>query len=130
MIAAAFVMFKSVVYQCNHCTPQIKEKRGCISPAENKVWFITGCYKCSGVDSDCPECHGTGSIDVYECPRKLSKKRWVYALLPALRLYIDKGIYPDGRGILYQPIKLTNIFSIFALHYHRYEPKPVSLQDS
>jgi len=42
-------------------------------------------------------------------------------LLPFLQRYLDRGEFPDGRGMLYQPAALINAFEVFVTQFKKYE---------
>jgi hypothetical protein len=45
----------------------------------------------------------------------------VSMLLPYFQQYMDRGFFPDGRGMLYQPIVLINALELFVSIFRRYE---------
>jgi hypothetical protein len=101
-------------YVCETCGDK-KASRGCISPAENQLWKIEYCPLCGGKNEKCHICCGKGEISMLRCPRAIASFR----LLPFFIEHYKSGAWPDGRGRLYQPIKLIMAFDILRGYYQR-----------
>ncbi len=73
---------------------------------------------CDGKNPECALCHGKGEISVLRCPRALVTDAMSF-ILPYYYQYRKSGgvAWPDGRGRLFQPIKLVTAFDILDIHY-------------
>lgn len=77
------------------------------------VWQFKGCPACGGVESECPECKGSNVVSVRRCPRAMVRDGNVSALLPFFWDYQqDRRCWPDGRGRMFQPVKLSKAFQL------------------
>ena len=87
------------------------------------MWQIDECIFCNGKNKNCLYCKGRGRISVYQCPRTISDD---YGLIPYFNAYRNsEGLaWPDGRGRLYQPVKLVTAFDILGFYFNKFEPKP------
>jgi hypothetical protein len=92
-----------------------QESRGCKKAAGGELWKIEFCPLCGGNDEECFLCNGKGEISMSRCPRAIADFR----LLPFFQEYQNKGTWPDGRGRLYQPVKLILAFDILRGYYQR-----------
>lgn len=45
----------------------------------------------------------------------------VVILLPYFQQYLDRGFFPDGRGMLYQPVALLSAFEVFVSVFRKFE---------
>ena len=68
-------------------------------------------------------CKGKGKIFVNQCPRSCEDS----SLLPYFIAYRNSNglIWPDGRGRLYQPIKLVHAFDILTYYFSKLEGQKI-----
>jgi len=110
-------------YVCRVCIAEGKEgARGCLSPVEKKIWAIPYCPYCGGKKSDCFACEGGNEIPMHRCPRAEDGSNAV-SLLPFFYVYREsRGLaWPDGRGRLFQTIKLVAAFDMLTYHFNLHE---------
>ena len=96
---------------------------GCVRPFKRKpIWKIDECVFCEGQNKKCHYCHGKGVIFVQRCPRAVAKS---CALLPYFLEYKRSNYiaWPDGRGRLYQPVKLVIAYDILNYYFCKLEEK-------
>ena len=92
----------------------------CVSP---KQWTVD-CYDCQGdIKHDCTLCQGSGKVTHKGCPRQSARD--VQSLLPYYYAWISNSgaVWPDGRGMLYQPLKLRRAFELLAWFFQNKEQK-------
>lgn len=102
----------AIVCNCRGCAENEELKRvyGCKKESEKMVWTADVCFTCGGTDPDCSDCNGSGGTPVHRCPHALAAE--VGTLLP---YYFDwhkseRCMWPDGRGRLFQPLRLAQAF--------------------
>lgn len=109
-------------YVCKQCKlTERQESRGCEKETDSEFWRIEYCPICGGKNEKCFLCNGKGEISMSRCPRATADFR----LLPFFKEYQKTGNWPDGRGRLFQPIKLILAFDLLRGYYQRaaYESK-------
>lgn len=109
------------VFRCEVCDSKQKISRGCVKPFKKKtVWTIDECIFCNGEEKKCKYCKGKGKIFVSRCPRAYHENE---ALLPYFYAYRTSNNlqWPDGRGRLYQPIKLVMAFDIWSFYFNKFD---------
>lgn len=101
----------AAVFDCESCGGK---------PDCNRQWKIGFCIKCDGKDSWCNECNGSGTIHVDRCPRTIDNDE-AFVLLPYFFDWYNGGrtTYPDGRGSMFQPLKLKEAFYLYARYYDK-----------
>jgi len=107
----------ALIYNCRSCGAE-RESRGCAGPLTDgsRVWEIGFCLRCDGDDNTCTICGGANKTPVPRCPRAAQDRDAL--LLPYFFDYYGAivrggaGTWPDGRGRLYQPLKLVRAFEI------------------
>jgi hypothetical protein len=95
-------------------------KKGC----SVVVHWQADCFDCQGdIKHNCITCKGSGHILYTECPRHLGNK--YERLLPYFFSWRagDFQQWPDGRGMIYQPIKLRAAYNILLWWYQTKEDK-------
>jgi len=99
--------------------------RRCPSVCKIKKEWTVDCYDCYGTDAWCKLCCGSGRVTSTECPRLLSSG--ADYLLPYFFdwKYSQYQAWPDGRGALYQPVKLRRAFEVLANYYANEEKKRI-----
>lgn len=55
------------------------------------------------------------------CPRAMLESEKTVNLLQYCYHYLDYGKFPDGRGIMYQPIVLLDALNVFVNFFRQYE---------
>ena len=66
-------------------------------------------------------CHGSNIVSVYQCPRSLAGSLKAAVLLPFFQRYLEYGEFPDGKGMVYQPVPLIEAMEIFVKYFRKYE---------
>jgi hypothetical protein len=103
-------------YVCGPCKlTKRQEGRGCTGSIDRELWKIEYCPVCGGEDEECFLCNGKGEISMSRCPRATADFR----LLPFFKDYQRLETWPDGRGRLFQPVKLILAFDILRGYYRR-----------
>jgi len=51
----------------------------------------------------------------------MARSRDTSVLLPYFQQYMDRGFFPDGRGMIDQPVALVNALEIFVSVFRRFE---------
>jgi ribosomal protein L32 len=94
---------------------------------EEVLWKIPYCPMCGGVKHNervCEYCEGNNEIPMHRCPRA-NEGGNAASLLPFYYAYREsRGLaWPDGRGRLFQPVKLIMAFGILTHHFnlHKWE---------
>jgi len=112
------------MFDCKTCSDSDKKDRGCKGPVNEKdfpdgVWTTDFCLYCFGENPECPQCMGNNRTKVWRCPRAMSRS--ASYLLPYFFDHYagvrngNPGIWPDGRGRYYQPIKLVRAFQLLLM---------------
>lgn len=57
----------------------------------------------------------------HQCPRSMSRDGNISALLPLFYRYVERGFFPDGKGMIDQPLPLINAFEIFVMMHNKFE---------
>ena len=68
-------------------------------------------------------CKGTNEIKLKRCPHTYLSAD-VRALVPYFFHFVATYQYPDGRGRLYQPVKMLNVFDAWFPIYQELTKKP------
>lgn len=72
---------------CDRCrrpgSEELRKSWGCDHESVRQVWEST-CPRCSGIDSDCTRCEGTGIVAYRRCPASIIRET-----RPALQVHID-----------------------------------------
>ena len=92
-----------------------KKERGCVKPKRGAVIKIQ-CI-CNG-NKGCDLCKGKGEIVYNRCPAAISADPETRSFMPFFYRYKEYGEYPDARGRLFQPVKLTlalDLMMVFAV---------------
>lgn len=108
------------------CTEDQKIRYGCFKDHEETVWKHEFCPYCLGRSENCFYCNGEDEIVFYRCVRKSVGK-----MSRLIRYYLEYrkyGVYPDGRGRLFQPIKLLNLFDILENLFNRQEENEIKAE--
>jgi hypothetical protein len=104
------------IFDCKVCTVMLKKERGCVRPKRQAVQ-IYKCPVCAGENKKCIYCKGTNEIMLKRCPRAILNSN-ITSLVPYFFSFINSHQYPDGRGRLFQPIKMLKVFDIWAGIYY------------
>lgn len=111
------------MFQCERCDAKVKRFRGCIRPIKGrKVWQADGCFVCKGCDKECVFCKGENRIVMNQCIKAMKID---VTLMPYFFAFMNSNCiaYPDGRGRLYQPVKLTQAFDIIGFYHQKITEK-------
>jgi hypothetical protein len=95
-----------------------------VSPVKDVLWKIDHCYFCGGKNAECKHCGGSNKIPMHQCPRAealVGGRGNPSMLLPFFYEYFDRGVWPDGRGRLFQPVKLVEAFEILNSRFQKYK---------
>ncbi len=104
------------IFNCGECDE--KKQRGCMRPKRKPILEIA-CI-CGGYKR-CEICRGTGEIKIKRCPGSFSRSSDIVSLMPYFFRYKTNWEYPDGRGRLMQPIKLTDALDLMSAVANRKE---------
>jgi hypothetical protein len=108
------------IFQCEF---YLKFKRCPTSCTIAKHWS-SDCYECKGdIDPECVLCKGSGHVTHQGCPR--SAARDIQSLLPYFFIWRAHKctVWPDGRAMVYQPIKLNQAFQLLSWYFLSKEKK-------
>jgi len=106
------------IYQQFKCCPT-----NCVRP---DITWTVDCYECRGnINPECELCEGSGRVTHSGCPR-LAAREYSY-LLPYFQVWkiSECRVWPDGRAMLYQPLKLIRAFDLLLWWYTNIEQKKV-----
>ena len=101
-------------YKCDSCRAQKRqEDRGCKKESDRVVWKINECCLCGGKNEKCQLCEGRNEVIMRRCPHALLDDN-IQFVLPFFYSYrkSEGTAWPDGRGRLFQPIKLVMAFDV------------------
>lgn len=106
MIAAAAAWKRGGFEQsCTECRKEGSEEQrkawGCDAPTEAPQFTLEPCPICRGEDDECPDCGGSGRLDVYRCPFALIEPRHT-EICQAVE-FLEVGILPGAGGWADQP---------------------------
>jgi len=123
------------MFSCAVCNAKgnraLKRRQGCIKPLTKRscrrnfgmdaVWYTDYCFVCRGEDPKCKVCRGSNALPVFRCPRALAQE--AQTLLPYFFDWREshRVMWPDGRGRLFQPVKLTQAFAMLDDMFTRYD---------
>jgi len=108
------------IFQCD----LYRQFKRCPVDCKQEIQWSSDCYNCQGeINPDCEFCNGSGRINHAGCPRHSARK--YERLLPYF--FVWRGgnfqVWPDGKGMVYQPIKLRNVFNLLLWWYQSKEEK-------
>jgi hypothetical protein len=112
-MAAAYLLVAETdaadIFCCSTCAE--KRQRGCVRPRREpiQVYF---CPICDGENKKCSYCKGTNQIKLKRCPRAILDTN-TSRLVSYFRHFVNTSQYPDGRGILYQSVRMLRVFDIW-----------------
>lgn len=58
---------------------------------------------------------------MYQCARSLVEAGPTSMLLPYFFRFLDRGEFPNGAGMLYQPVALVKAMEVFCGYFKKYE---------
>lgn len=98
------------IYNCGFCEKEQRKERGCKRKTKNGLNVDCIC----GGDKRCDACKGKGAFRLDRCLKVAASE--TSRIAPFFYHYKATNMmaYPDGRGMLYQPNKLLDAFSIMA----------------
>lgn len=56
-----------------------------------------------------------------QCPKSMLRGFIPAYIMPYARAYLDSGVFPDGRGMLFQPVSLINTLNAFVSVFRMFE---------
>jgi hypothetical protein len=97
------------MFYCGTCAE--KRERGCVRPRRTPV-IVFGCPACKGENKKCAYCKGKNELKLHRCPRAICDAN-IRGLVPYFWHYANTNQYPDGRGRLFQPVKMIAVFDLW-----------------
>lgn len=113
--------FQGKIYDCKHCDYALKKKRGCIKARKRAV--ATFDCLCKGEDDDCEICKGSGTFGWCSCPNTVLSDVNIRRTVSYFYHFQAYSVYPNGKGLYYQPVKMLEAFNILGDLYFRYKEK-------
>jgi hypothetical protein len=105
------------LFDCNTCSKDDKERRGCMNPVTmpHKI----DCY--CGNDPSCELCSGKGKIPLYRCIHAHAKMFSHEYVFKYYYHYKHSFQFPDGGPMLKQPKMLISVFNFISMVFNKKE---------
>ena len=122
MAAANLLLVDNDFAKIFNCPCEEKKTRGCVRQVKSPV-AVFKCPVCAGENKKCQYCKGTNEIELHRCPRSILD-RSIRELVPFFFHFMNTNQFPDGKGRLFQPTKLIQVFDMWYGIYIDLKPKP------
>lgn len=112
----------SKIFDCQYCDSRTKNKRGCFR--KKRIPVIEIDCVCEN-DRKCNICKGNGTFKLFVCPQTVFSDSNIRRTISFFYHYVATEFreYPNGKGLLYQPIKLLESFNLLSGLYQSFKEK-------